>query len=89
VIWGAILSSRPVRWILGAVVAVLAFLGIILAQRRDAAEDALTAAENAEAQNYINTRKEIDNADLGIGATDDGRIKRLHNIADRKRGGGS
>lgn len=88
-IWGAILSSRPVRWILGAVVAVLAFLGIILAQRRDAAEDALTAAENAEAQNYINTRKEIDNADLGIGATDDGRIKRLHNIADRKRGGGS
>ena len=87
-IWGAILSSRPVRWILGAGVAVLGFLGIIMAQRRDAAKDALTQAENAEARNYINTRKEIDNADLGIGATDAGRIERLHDIADRQRGGG-
>ena len=87
-IWGAILSSRPVRWIIGAGVAVLGFLGIIMAQRRDAAKDALTQAENAEARNYINTRKEIDNADLGIGATDAGRIERLHDIANRKRSGG-
>ena len=84
----AILSSRPVRWIIGAGVAVLAFMGIIAAARRDAAKDALTQAENAEARNYINTRKEIDNADLGIGATDAGRIERLHDIADRKRSGG-
>jgi len=84
----AILSSRPVRWIIGAGVAVLGFLGIIMAQRRDAAKDALTQAENAEARNYINTRKEIDNADLGIGATDAGRIERLHDIANRKRSGG-
>jgi len=88
-IWSAILSSRPVRWILGAGVAVLAFLGIVAAARRDAAKDALTQAENAEARNYIDKRKEIDNADLGIGTTDDGRIKRLRNIADRKRRGGS
>jgi hypothetical protein len=88
-IWSAILSSRPVRWILGAGVAVLAFLGIIMAQRRDAAKDALTQAENAEARNYIAKRKEIDNADLGIGTTDAGRIKRLRNITDRKRRGGS
>ena len=87
-IWSSILSSRPVRWIIGAGVAVLGFLGIIMAQRRDAAKDALTQAENAEARNYINTRKEIDNADLGIGATDAGRIERLHDIANRKRGGG-
>ena len=87
-IWSAILSSRPVRWILGAGVAVLAFLGIVAAARRDAARDAITQAENAEARNYINTRKEIDNADLGIGATDAGRIERLHDIADRKRSGG-
>ena len=84
----AILSSRPVRWIIGAGVAVLAFLGIIAAARRDAARDAITQAENAEARNYINTRKEIDNADLGLGATDAGRIERLHDIADRKRSGG-
>ena len=86
--WSAILSSRPVRWIIGAGAAVLAFLGIIMAARRDAAKDAITQAENAEARNYINTRKEIDNADLGIGATDAGRIERLHDIADRKRSGG-
>jgi len=88
-IWRAILSSRPVRWIIGAGVSVLAFLGIIMAARRDAAKDALTQAENAEARNYIAKRKEIDNADLGIGATDAGRIKRLRDIADRKRRGDS
>ena len=87
-IWSAILSSRPVRWIIGAGVAVLGFLGIVAAARRDAARDAITQAENAEARNYINTRKEIDNADLGIGASDAGRIKQLHDIADRKRSGG-
>ena len=84
----AILSSRPVRWIIGAGVAILGFLGIIMAARRDAARDAITQAENAEAQNYTKTRKEIDNADLGIGATDAARINRLHDIADRKRSGG-
>jgi hypothetical protein len=87
-IWSAILSSRPVRWIIGAGLAVLGFLGIIMAARRDAARDAITQAENAEARNYIAKRKEIDNEDLGIGANDAGRIKRLHDIADRQRGGG-
>ena len=88
-IWSAILSSRPVRWMIGAGVAVLAFLGIVAAARRDAARDAITQAENAKARNYIDKRKEIDNADLGIGANDAGRIKRLHDIADRQRGGGN
>ena len=87
-IWSAILSSRPVRWILGAGAVVIAFLGIIMAARRDAARDAITQAENAEARSYIDKRKEIDNADLGIGANDAGRVKRLHDIADRQRGGG-
>ena len=87
-IWTAILSSRPVRWIIGAGVAVLGFLGIIAAARRDAARDAITQAENAEARAYINKRQEIDNADLGQGATDLERIKRLHDIANRERGGG-
>jgi hypothetical protein len=86
-IWTAILSSRPVRWILGAGVVVLAFLGIITAARRDAARDAITQAENDASKDYMNKRREIDDEDLGIGATDAGRIKRLHDIADRKRGG--
>ena len=47
-IWTAILSSRPVRWVLGAGVAVLAFLGIIMAQRRDAiTQSELDDHENA------------------------------------------
>jgi len=46
-------------------------------------------AENDASKDYITKRKEIDNEDLGIGATDAGRIKRLHDIADRQRGGGN
>ena len=52
----AILSSRPARWILGAVVAALAFLGIIAAARRGAAKDALTQAENDDHENAADIR---------------------------------
>ena len=83
------ITTRIGRATAGAGAAVLAFLGIIMAARRDAAKDALTQAENAEARSYIDKRKEIDNADLGIGANDAGRVKRLHDIADRQRGGGN
>ena len=55
-IWGAILSSRPVRWILGAGVAVLAFLGVIAAARRGAAKDALTQAELDDHENAADIR---------------------------------
>ena len=79
-----ILSSRPARWILAA----LAFLGVLAVARRDAARDAITEAENDEARRYIDKRKELDNADLGIGGTDAGRIELLRAIADRNRGGG-
>ena len=79
-----ILSSRPARWILAA----LAFLGVLAVARRDAARDAITEAQNDEARRYVSKRKEIDNADLGIGGTDAGRIERLRAIADRNRGGG-
>ena len=79
-----LLSSRPARWILAA----LAFLGILAVARRDAARDAITEAQNDEARRYIDKRKELDNADIGIGATDAARIERLRAIADRDRGGG-
>jgi hypothetical protein len=43
-------------------------------------------AEKADgARAYRETRKEIDNADLGIGASDSERIDRLREIADRRR----
>ena len=78
-----LLSSRPARWILAG----LAFLGVLAVARRDAARDAITEAENDEARRYIDKRKELDNADIGIGATDAARIERLRAIADRNRGG--
>ena len=59
-IWSAILSSRPVRWILGAGVAVLGFLGIIMAARRDAAKDALTQAENYDHENAADIRANVE-----------------------------
>ena len=55
-IWSSILSSRPVRWIIGAGVAVLGFVGIIMAQRRDAAKDALTQAELDDHENAADIR---------------------------------
>ena len=64
-IWSAILSSRPARWIIGAGVAVLGFLGIIMAARRDAAKDALTQAELDDHENaaHIRDRTERNLAD--------------------------
>ena len=59
-IWGAILSSRPVRWIIGAGVAVLGFLGIIMAARRDAAKDALTQAELDDHENAADIRANVE-----------------------------
>jgi hypothetical protein len=37
-----------------------------------------------DAADYRNTRKEIDDADLGIGASDQQRIDRLRAIADKR-----
>ena len=59
-IWTAILSSRPVRWVLGAGVAVLAFLGIVAAARRDAAKDAITQAELDDHENAADIRARTD-----------------------------
>lgn len=39
-----------------------------------------------DARDYRDTRKEIDNADLGHGATDDERVERLREIAERRSG---
>jgi len=70
---------------LPVMLAGLAALAAIIFRQRGRAAD----KRAQEAQGYAEKRKEIDNADLGIGATDAERIKRLHDIADRQRGGGS
>jgi len=67
--------------------AIGAFGGQIFGRMRGKREGQQIAADKAT-KDYTKTRKEIDNADLGIGATDAGRIERLHDIANRKRSGG-
>lgn len=56
----AIMSSRPVRWLIGAVVALLGIVGIVVAARRDAAQDARREAENDALNEYVETRRRID-----------------------------
>ena len=67
---------------LPVMLAGLAALAAIIFRQRGRAAD-------KRAQGYAEKRREIDDEDLGIGATDAGRIKRLHDIADRQRGGGN
>jgi hypothetical protein len=60
--------------------AVIAALGLAWWRGRKGERDRRAAAD---AKAYQDTRREIDNADLGHGATDDERIKRLLDIANR------
>ena len=70
----------------GALLAIIAGAAAVVLgawwRGKQAGEDA-RAADDARA--YQETRKDIDNADLGIGATDQQRIDRLREIADRRR----
>lgn len=59
---------------LGAIIAAFVTAGaVFFAGKKSADYDAEKA--------YRKSRKEIDDADLGLGATDDERIKRLRDIA--------
>ena len=79
--WLLGLPARLRLWLAVAGAAALA-LAVAYGKGRQA-EKAQRDASDAEA--YRNTRKDIDNADLGIGATDQQRIDRLLQIADRRR----
>ena len=83
-----LLTSIPaLLGILGAVVA--AFWGNGKLQRHKGRKQGRKDVSDELSEAYINKRQEIDNADLGHGATDLDRIKRLHDIANRQRGGGN
>jgi len=82
-IWDLILGP------LGAIIAaVVGIGGLWFASGRSATVKAEDKRAAADAKAYQEKRKEIDNADLGHGATDAERIKRLQSIADRAGGGG-
>ena len=67
-------------WLVGVIMALLGAVGIYAKGRSDAAGKA--AAKDAAA--YRDTRKAADDADLGIGASDDERIKRLRDFAGKQ-----
>jgi len=81
-IWDLILG--PLGAIIGGVaLAVLAWV----TGRQQGKRTAQDKRAAADAKAYRDKRKEIDNADLGHGATDAERIKRLQSIADRAGAG--
>jgi len=72
---------------LGAIIAaVVGIVGLWFTAWRSATVKEQDKRAAADAKAYQEKRKEIDNADLGHGATDAERIKRLQSIADRAGG---
>ena len=66
--------------VLSALTALLAVLGAVYGKGRS---DARKARAADDADDYISERKRQDEMDVGHGASDAERIKRLHDIANR------
>ena len=65
---------------LATLTAILAALGAVYGKGRS---DARKTRAAADADDYISERKRQDELDVGHGASDAERIKRLHDIANR------
>ena len=70
----------------GLLAGLVAVLGAVMLGRRQGRQDEAQRRAGQDARDYRETRKEIDNADLGHGATDQQRIDRLREIAGRRGG---
>ena len=70
----------------GLLAGIVAVLGAFLWGQRKGTAGERERRAGQEAADYRDTRKEIDNADLGHGATDQQRIDRLREIAGRRGG---
>lgn len=81
-IWTAISAIIPWEWIAGAGAALVALLGAWVARKRSGA----VRAENRGLRANEKQHERMNNADTGIGATDDERVKRLRDFA-AKHGG--
>lgn len=63
---------------LGAIIGLLVSVGVAFLAGNTASR---AKAERDAAKEYRDTRKEIDDADLGLGASDSERIKRLRELS--------
>ena len=70
----------------GLLAGIVAVLGAFLWGQRKGTTGERERRAGQDARDYRDTRKEIDNADLGHGATDSDRINRLREIAGRRGG---
>lgn len=71
--------ARIKGWLAVGLGLLLALLGIFYAGRREGRQQAAQKA----ADDYNDTRKEIDGQDLGAGATDAERIERLRDYGGK------
>lgn len=71
----ALIIAKAIPWLLG----LMGLLGVYLRGRHNGK----VKATREVMENYAKQRKAIDNADLGIGASDDDRIKRLREFSEQ------
>ena len=71
----AFIIAKAIPWIIG----LMGLLGVYLRGRHNGKVKATREVMEA----YKKTRERIDNADLGIGATDDERRKRLREFSEQ------
>jgi len=69
----ALIIAKAIPWIIG----LMGLIGVYLRGRHNGK----VKATREVMENYKKTRERIDNADLGIGASDDDRIKRLREFS--------
>ena len=74
--------TRLIAGLAAAFAAVFGVLAFGWGQRRSGAAQAKRETALEAAERYARTTKDIQNADLGLGATDADRIKRLREFAD-------
>jgi len=71
----ALIIAKAIPWIIG----LMGLLGVYLRGRHNGKVKATREVMEA----YKKTRERIDNADLGVGATDDERRKRLREFSEQ------
>ena len=71
----AIIIAKAIPWVIG----LMGLLGVYLRGKHNGRVNATREVMEA----YKKTRERIDNADLGIGATDDERRKRLREFSEQ------
>ena len=86
--WLYIIARSRLGWALAGIAAALVWLGLRdRKQRQEGAQAAEQAIRDKAAAKKEKANERMDGADLGIGASDADRVKRLHDFAGSGSGG--